>query len=295
MTQYGIVPEGYVRKPIGVILSELEQAMVTEFGPGVIQTPQSPLGQINGLLADALAEIEERNLEIYQSYDPDQAEGTRLDILARLRLIARSGDEADDELRQAITNRGQGRVDIQDLIRAIKNVSGVEFVRVYVNETGEVSPDIPPVGAVSIAIIGGDDDEIGAAVWAHLVPGISTYGNYRVSAEIDGFCRSFSIIRPIVVPVEIAVAVRRGNDVSGCPPPSNIAIKAALEDEWLYERANGMDVSHYRIRSIIERQFANVEVISITGTRDEIDYGSNQTIEIGFIEIADLTAEVVEI
>lgn len=66
MADFGVVPEGYVRKPISIILAEIEAAMATEFGPGVIQTSQSPLGQLNGLMADLIAEIEERNLDVYR-------------------------------------------------------------------------------------------------------------------------------------------------------------------------------------------------------------------------------------
>lgn len=76
MTDYGVTSSGYVRKPLATILAELEAAMRTQFGAGVIQTAVSPLGQLNGLVADLLAEVDERNLDLYQSYDPDQAEGT---------------------------------------------------------------------------------------------------------------------------------------------------------------------------------------------------------------------------
>ena len=57
MTDYGVQPTGFVRKPLAVILAEIESSLITEFGPGVIQTPQSPLGQINGTFADIMAEM----------------------------------------------------------------------------------------------------------------------------------------------------------------------------------------------------------------------------------------------
>ena len=57
MTDYGVQSTGYVRKPLSVILSEIEASMTTEFGPGVIQTSQSPFGQLNGLMADLVAEV----------------------------------------------------------------------------------------------------------------------------------------------------------------------------------------------------------------------------------------------
>ena len=291
---YGVQPTGYVRKPLSVILAELEAAMITEFGPGVIQTSQSPLGQLNGLMADLIAQIDETNLDLYQSYDPDQAEGNRLDILARLRLLSR-GQDTDAELRKAITNEGQARVDVQDLIRAIKSLDGVSYAQVFLNETGEVSNNDLEKGTVALSVIGGDDEEIALAMRQYIVPGVNTYGNTYVTSTVEGFCRSMSIIRPVEVDVSLTVNVSLTNDKFNCPPPALAAIKSYLEDAWAQERINGLDPSFYSIRSIIERQFGNVEVISIYGERDDIIYGKNVTVPVGFTEIASITATVVEV
>jgi hypothetical protein len=84
---YGVVPTGFNRKSFNTILLEIENAMVTEFGPSVIQTSQSPFGQLNGLMADLITTLWEYAEDVYQSYDVEQAEGTRLDALATLRLM----------------------------------------------------------------------------------------------------------------------------------------------------------------------------------------------------------------
>lgn len=285
MTEYGVQPTGYIRKPISVILAELEAAMITEFGPGIIQTSQSPFGQLNGLMADLIAEVDERNLDLYQSYDPDQAEGVRLDTLARLRLISR-GIELDPELRKSITNEGQSRVDMQDLSRAIKSVDGVTFVQVFVNETGEVTNFGLERGTVAVAVIGGEDSEIAQAMRKYIVPGINTYGNLNVTSEIEGQCRSVSIIRPIEIPVSITLNAKAVSDKFGCPPPSPTAIRELISEEWQSSRINGLDPSFYTIRTIVESQFTNIEVTSVSGERDGQSYSSNEPIPIGFIEIA---------
>lgn len=54
MTEYGVVTTGFSRKPLTVIIAELEAANIIFFGPGLIQTSQSPMGQLNGLRADAI-------------------------------------------------------------------------------------------------------------------------------------------------------------------------------------------------------------------------------------------------
>lgn len=290
MTDYGVQPTGYVRKPLEVFLAGLEAAMVTEFGPGVVQTEVSPLGQINGLMADILNELDEGNLAVYQSYDPDEAEGTRLDILARLRVTKR-GERNDVQLRQAITNTGQARVDIQDVEHALRGVSGVTFAKMYeAGTTTELES-----GHVAIAIIGGDDAEVANVVRRYVVPGISTYGNYRVSSLVDNLCRDFSIIRPIEVPVSLDLVLRAVPGPSSCPPPSDGAVKTALAEAWLAARENGQDVSHYTLRTIIEKLYPSIELVSFSGERDGIELGPNVPISIGFIEIASLSTGDMEV
>jgi hypothetical protein len=291
MSNYGIQPTGYVRKPISVILAELEAAMATEFGPGVIQTPQSPLGQLNGLMADLIAEVDERNLDLYQSYDPDQAEGFRLDTLARLRLIYREG-QTDLQLRQAITNAGQGRIDIQDLARALTSVPGVTYAQVFVNESGEVSSEELERGFVAAVVIGGDDEDIARVMRRYIVPGVNTYGNTYVTSNVDGFCRSLSIVRPSEVPVDVEIVVRLSRDRSNCPPPSALAVKNVLEAGWMAQRVNGKDVNAYTLRTIIEGAFSNVELVSFTASRDGADL-LPADVNVGFMEIASLNVEVI--
>lgn len=294
MSTYGVQPTGYVRKPISVILGELEAAMVTEFGPGVIQTPQSPLGQLNGLMADLLAEVDERNLDLYQSYDPDQAEGFRLDMLARIRLINR-GVLTDEGYRRAITNAGQGRIDIQDLARALTGLDGVTFSRVFVNDSGETENPELERGFVSVAVLGGDDEDIAETIRRYIVPGISTYGNTVVTSNRDGFCRSLSIIRPEEVVVGIELQLRMTRDQNNCPPPATSAVAQTLEDAWMAARENGKDVTHFNVRSLIESIYSNVEVVGFTGSRLGLDGVLNQTIPIGFTEIASLNVTQVDL
>ena len=292
MSNYGIQPTGYVRKPISVILAELEADMATEFGPGVLQTPQTPLGQLNGLMADLLAEVDERNLDLYQSYDPDQAEGTRLDTLARIRLVRR-GAAGDAGIRQAMTNEGQGRIDIQDLSQALSGLPGVTYARVFVNDSGDNSIPELERGFVAVAVIGGSDDEVAAVVRRHVVPGVSTYGNTRVSTTIEGFCRSVSLIRPVEVPVTVRLSVRLRRDRNNCPAPATSAIAATLEAVWATTRGNGQDVSAFTLRSIIESTYSNVEVVSFTATRLGEEEAADQPALIGVMEIA--AVDVVEV
>lgn len=291
MTIYGVVPEGFNRKPLAIALAEMQASLITEFGPDAIQTPQSPLGQINGLMADLITNLWELAEDVYQSYDPDQAEGTRLDTLGSIRLISRQSDELDASFRQAITNSGQARVDLQDIARAIVAIDGVTYQQVWVNDTGEVDTNGMPAGSICIAVTGGDDSEIGAAIREYVVPGVTVFGNVTVESLIDGYCRSFRILRPIDVPVTLSVMINKFRDNAGCPPPSDQAIENFLVNNIHF--LNGEDVTFYKIRSLIEANFANVEVLSISGSRDGLDPLS--FVSIGFIERASLTTASVTV
>ncbi|MDO9417044.1 hypothetical protein [Pararhizobium sp.] len=293
MTEYGVQPTGFVRKPLAVILSEIEAFLITEFGPGVIQTSQSPLGQINGIFADALVKTWELDEDIYQALDPDQAEGTRLDTIGRIRRIRRPVGEADEQYRRAITNAGQARIDLQDVSRAIAALPGVTYSHVWVNDTGAVDDNLMPGGSICIAVTGGNDEDIADTIRKYIVPGVTMFGSTAIESSVDGYCRTFRVLRPIDVPVELTVKVRTFRDSLGCPPPSATAIKAALLQGLFL--LNGDDVTYYRVRSVIENSFSNVEVISINGSRDEISQTDNTDIVIGFIERASLAADDVTI
>lgn len=286
MANYGVVPTGFSRKPLAVTQAEIEAQLVTEFGPQIIQTSQSPLGQLNGLMAAIITELWELGEDVYQAYDVDQAEGGRLDALGKLRLLRRGTGETDVQFRKAVTNQGYARVDLQDIVRAIRSVPGVTYAQVFLNETGSIEVTGIPPGAICVAVLGGDEDDIAEQIRRYIVPGIDTYGNTPVSTVMDGFCRSLMILRPILIPVTLNVRVRASRDVMGCPPPAVTAIKATLVSALQSSLINGDDITYFKIRSIIESAFPNVEVLYFIGQRDGISQIENAPVSIGFIEMA---------
>lgn len=284
MTTYGTTSTGFVRKPISTILAEIEAANITEFGPGVIQTPETPQGQLNGIFAELVAKVWEIAEDVYQSYDPDQAEGIRLEQLGRIRLLDRGDSESDQSFRQGITNDGAARVDLQDLSRAVSAVSGVTYSHVWINDTADTDDNGMPGGSICFAVTGGDAETIATAVRTYIAPGVIVHGNTSVDTVIDGYCRTIRILRPIDVAIDLTVTIRKGQDKMGCPPPSGTAVRAGLiENLYLL---NGDDITNYRIRSVIESLYTNVEVVSINSSRDEIEQEDDMPVEIGFVERA---------
>lgn len=294
MSEFGVQPTGYVRKPLPTTLADIEASLITEFGPGVVQTAASPLGQLNGLMADIITELYELGADIYQSYDPDQAEGTRLETLGKIRLLARGG-ENDEIFRRSITNEGVARIGLADFLRALIGVPGVTFAKVFVNETSKIDDNGMPPNTIAASVIGGDDLDVGAVVSRYVTPGISTHGNVPIQTDEDGFCRQFQIVRPIEVPIDLSIDVRmRSGD---CPAPSPAAVGSALAT-FLTASAtrppNGQAITPFIIRQFIESTFPQVEFSYFTGTRDGVTSGMN--VPILFFEIAkieEITIDVV--
>lgn len=264
---YGTVATGFARKPLSVILAELEELNIGIFGPTVIQTAQSPLGQWNGLRADAITQAWEIAEEVYQARDPDQAEGANLEILASLRLIARMVGEDDAGMRRAITNVGVANTRDADFARAVSNVDGVTWSKIYSNDTTGVDANGLAAHSVSVAALGGTDEDVAVVARQYIVPGITSYGNRIVSTEVDGFCRSINILRPALVAIKLAVTVKKSNDANSCPPPSNAAIAQALHAglTGTNRPANGQDITLHMVRTVISCAYPNVEVTAATG------------------------------
>ena len=291
MTDYGVQPTGFVRKSLATILAEIEAQMVTEFGPDVVQTADSPLGQINGIFSEASSKAWELDEDIYQSLDPDQAEGLRLDILGRVRSISRASGQSDSSFRQTITNEGQARVDLQDISRAIAALDGVTYSHIWVNDGFETDENGMPPGSICIAVTGGEGDEIAGAIRKYIVPGSTLYGSDVIESVVDGYGRAFRILRPIDVPVTLAVFVETFKDNRGNPPPSSTAIQSTLLEN--YDPLNGVDVDAYGIRSVIEAAFTTVKVTRISGSRDGL--AALEVVDIGFIEKASLASVTVTV
>lgn len=286
---FGVTPQGFARKRLPELIVELEAAAKLTFGSSVVVSPQSPMGQTIGLFADLLATVWETAEDTYQSYDPDQAEGVRLDMLARLRIFARVTNETDESFRSAITNAGQARTDTSDVIRAVREIEGVTYSHLFINDTGTIDQNGIESHSVAVAVIGGSDNTIAAILRSYVVPGVGSHGNRRVDTTIDGVCRSTYIVRPVEVPVQLSLVVRTRYDRLGCPPPSPSAIASGLAEDLVGANRllNGEDVDAYPLRSRIEGRSPTVEFVS--GTAGYVNGPLTAfPLPIGFFEIASI-------
>lgn len=287
---YGTTPFGFARKPLPVILSEIEDKAKEVFGDGIIQTPESPLGQLNGMFASLASTLWEISEATYQSYDPDQAEGARLEQLGRIRLLERVEGEEDTDYRLAISNAGRARIDLSDIGRAAFGVSGVTYVQVFENKTSEIDADGLPPHSVAVAVLGGNATEIASAIRPYIVPGIDAWGNVSISLNIDGYCRSISFARPARVRLGLQLVVRTTPDRLGCPPPSSgaIAVAAGAALTGDFRPPNGQDITLHLLRTAVSSVYPNVEVISATASALPSGDLTPLPYPIGFYQIADI-------
>ena len=86
---YGITSEGFVKKDLQTIKTELETEYKNSFGDDLDVSESSPEGQLIGNTAVKLANLWELLQEIYNSFNPDKATGISLDESAALVGIER--------------------------------------------------------------------------------------------------------------------------------------------------------------------------------------------------------------
>ncbi len=89
MSEYGVTPEGFVRKRLDVILQELNAEMKAIFGEELNLTPESPDGQVNGATSESYANLWELSELSYNARNPSAAVGAALSSLVQLNYITR--------------------------------------------------------------------------------------------------------------------------------------------------------------------------------------------------------------
>ena len=229
----GVTQQGYERKELAEALADIQARMVAIFGAGVIQTPQSPLGQLNGLFTDLVAEAEDRNALIYASLDPTQASGAQLDKIGALRGLLRASGQSDASYARTITNEGQARFTMSDVLQSVRAVDGVTWASVKENPTQFTDGSGIPPHSLAFAAIGGNDADVARAIYDNSAPGIGLFGPSGMAITVDGYARETRFIRPVDVPIYVDLTVRL---VPGCDPG---AISPAEVVAFLDQEANG--------------------------------------------------------
>ena len=89
MSEYGISSTGFKRKRLDLLLEELNSEVKSIFGDNFNVSPESPDGQINGVVSESNANLWEIAEEAYNAFNPKAASGVTLSNLVQLNGITR--------------------------------------------------------------------------------------------------------------------------------------------------------------------------------------------------------------
>lgn len=89
MSEFGISNEGFKRKRLDQLLEELNDEVKSIFGDNFNVSPESPDGQINGVVSESNANLWELAEESYNAFNPSAATGATLSNLVQLNGITR--------------------------------------------------------------------------------------------------------------------------------------------------------------------------------------------------------------
>lgn len=80
----GLQPSGFVSPTVQELITQINTALLANIDTALDLSPDQPIGQIVGIMAEKLAEIWEAVATVYTQEDPDSAEGPLLDALCAL-------------------------------------------------------------------------------------------------------------------------------------------------------------------------------------------------------------------
>jgi len=87
MSDYGVSSTGFKRKRLNLLLEELNSEVKAIFGDNFNVSPESPDGQINGVISESNANLWELAEEAYNAFNPKAASGVTLRNLVQLNGI----------------------------------------------------------------------------------------------------------------------------------------------------------------------------------------------------------------
>lgn len=168
MSDYGIQPEGFKRKRLNQILSDLNAEVKAIFGENFDVSPQSPDGQINGVVSGSYADLWEIAEESYNAFNPKAATGNALSALVTINGIERQAATATQAVVQltgiagavvpagSIVATGDGSVQFEIPEDVILNGLGEGEITVEATETGPLPASAGTITVIETPVAGWD-------------------------------------------------------------------------------------------------------------------------------------------
>jgi len=123
--------------------------------------------------------------------------------------------ETDAELRvrQEVSPALSAISVIEALYAALRAVDGVDYLRIYENDTGATDANGVPAHSIAVVVEGGDADEIAGVIMNKKSPGVGTYGSTTVEVpDISGALREINFSTPTLVPIKAEIDITVGSN-----------------------------------------------------------------------------------
>lgn len=91
--QYGVTDKGFVRKPLSVILDSINSKFIGAFGDTFDISPESPDGQVIGIVSDEIYQCWNQAELVFNAYRPGAMQGIGLDNICELSNTIRYVDQ----------------------------------------------------------------------------------------------------------------------------------------------------------------------------------------------------------
>jgi uncharacterized phage protein gp47/JayE len=163
-------------------------------------------------------------------------------------LEAEAGDpienDADLRIRQSISTMFPSQSVFEGIIATIADLEGVLKHKGYENDTGSTDSDGIPEHSISVVVKGGEEDDIGEAIFNKKTVGCGTYGTTTVNVpNALGDLTPIDFFRPTEKPVFVKVTLQAGVGFAN----STKALIQASVAEYLNTLEIGENVYHSKL------------------------------------------------
>ena len=192
-------------------LSDLVSAYRSIFGIDSDLSPSVPDYQLLSVFARALDDCSALVLSAYNSRNPAYASGQALDLLLPQYGLRRMAGETDASARGRISAAlsSGGLTMEENIVSAVRNISGVTKVKLHVNDGDTTDAEGIPAHTLALLVLGGSVNAVAPVLFRKKSPGVGTAGNLsRSVADAYGNTHTVRLARPVNYQCNVLVAAK---------------------------------------------------------------------------------------
>ena len=278
-----VTPQGIEPTTLAGYVAALEARFRSALGEDLDLAPETPQGQLIGVLAVTLAEVDEALVAVANGASRDRALGVQLDDLGSLLGIPRLEGETDNEYRSRygrLTARN-ARGSTEAILAAVLEVEGVTDALIRENATEDAETvqgkSIDP-HSNCVVVDGGSDANVAAAIGRSKPAGVGTSGDTTINVpHPGGWSVTIQFSRVSLVSLKAKLTLTLGEDF-----PSDGTTRII---QRVIAHVNGLPLAQH-----LETQRLLADVLSVPGHTDTLGVGRKAgTVITGTGTVASLT------